>query len=66
VHGLFSLEIVSFVVWSFLILWSPICLFFLLVAGLLGFYYGSTCLYLLVPECFLLLPVLTSEFWVCY
>jgi hypothetical protein len=32
---------------SFSILWSPICPSFLLLAGLLGFYWGSSCLYLL-------------------
>jgi hypothetical protein len=47
---------------SFLILWSSICPSFLLVAGLLGFYWGSPCLYLLLPEYSLLFPVLTSEF----
>jgi hypothetical protein len=51
---------------SFLVLWSPICLYYLLVTELRGFYWGSPCLYLLLPKCitskdyFLLFPVLTS------
>jgi hypothetical protein len=41
----------------FLILCSCICPSFLLVAELLGFYWGSPCLYLLLPEYSLLFPV---------
>jgi hypothetical protein len=51
---------------SFLILYNPICPSFLLVAGLLEFYWGSSCLYLLLPVYSLFLPVLTSDFWVWY
>jgi hypothetical protein len=47
---------------SFLILCSSICPSFLLVSELLGFYWGSPCLYLLLPEYSLLFSVLTSEF----
>jgi hypothetical protein len=35
---------------SLLISCSPICPSFLLVAGLLEFYWGILCLYLLLPE----------------
>jgi hypothetical protein len=51
---------------KFLSLGSPICPCFLLVVGLLEFYWGSPCLYLLLPEYSLLFPVLTAEFQVWY
>jgi hypothetical protein len=64
--SLFSLGTISFVCKNFLVLYTPIYPFFLLVAELLGFYWGSSCLHVLFPECFLLFPVPTSEFWVWY
>jgi hypothetical protein len=51
---------------SFLIPCSPFCPSFLLVAGLLEFYWGSSCLYLLLPEYSLLFLVLTARFQVWY
>jgi hypothetical protein len=51
---------------SYLILCSPICLFFLLVAELLEFYWGNPCLCLLLSEYSLRFTVLTSEFQVWY
>jgi hypothetical protein len=42
---------------SFIISCSPICPSFLLVTKLLGFYWGSPCLYLLLPEYSLLNPL---------
>jgi hypothetical protein len=49
---------------SFIISFSIICPSFLLVAELLVFYWGSPCLYLLLPEYSLPFSVLASEFWV--
>jgi hypothetical protein len=66
VGGLFSLESISFVCRRFLVLWSPICLYFLLVAELLGIYWGSPCIYLLLPKCFVLFPVPAFEFGFWY
>jgi hypothetical protein len=51
---------------SFLILCCPISPSFLLVAELLRFYWGSPCLYILLPEYSLIFPGLTSEFRVWY
>jgi hypothetical protein len=49
-----------------LTLCSPICPSFLLVAGLLGFYWGSPLLYLLLTEYSMLFSVVASEFQVWY
>jgi hypothetical protein len=51
---------------SFLISCSPICPSFLLVAGLLEFYWGSYFLDLLLPEYFFLFLVLNLDFGAWY
>jgi hypothetical protein len=61
VGGLFSLETISFVVQKLLNSCSSICPSFLLVSGLLEFYWGILCL-CLFPEYSLLFPILTSAF----
>jgi hypothetical protein len=67
VGGLFNLETIFVVVMQkFLISCSSICPSFLLVAGLLEFYWESPCLYLLFPEYSLLFHVLTIRFQVWY
>jgi hypothetical protein len=64
VGGLFSVETISFV--FFLISYSPVFPSFLFVPGLLEFYWGIVCPYLLFPENSLFFPVLTSEFQAWY
>jgi hypothetical protein len=62
VDNLFNLVTISFVVQSFLISFSPICQFFLLVAEPFEFYLRSHCLYLLIPVYSLPFPALASKF----
>jgi hypothetical protein len=66
VGGLFSLETISFVVQKLFNFMKSDFSFLSLSCWAAGVLLRRFCLYLLLPECFLLFPVLTSEFCVWY
>jgi hypothetical protein len=51
---------------GFLVLWSPICQFFLLITEPMQFYSGSYCLCPYVPVFLLLFPAIISKFEALY
>jgi hypothetical protein len=66
VGGLFSLETISFVAQELFSFRKSHLSILSLTCWTYGVYWGNPCLYLLLPECFLLFPVPTSEIGVWY